>query len=246
MDPLKKPGNVSAADGERLTKIYVDWTKRTSWPNSDHYYKVYRRTSSANPWTWIHTTSDGNDTDYWDEGLSPDKSYEYGVETVIIHPQLGTEIKSGIVSDIGSTLGTGFTASQGTFLDRVKLEWNPNLTADIASIRVERSVPGSSPIAFEELAIISKFSTAYNDYDAIPGYGYTYKFIPLLNDGTRIIESEQDGWRKNKGIIRGQVSAKNRAGVNNVQVCVVPLNPILPAGVDGKPSYCATTSTQKY
>lgn len=247
LEDLRPPSNLVASDQTNLTKIRLSWDKATAVPDDQHYYVIARRASSGDPWVPIGTTQDGSEREFWDEGLTPDKSYEYSVQTVRHFPGNKNFLlsQSERSTKIGRTLGTGFIASKGEYLDRVKLEWDPNLAADIASIRVDRSVPGSDPLEFEELAIISKYSSAYNDYDAIPGYRYTYNFIPLLSDGTRIITSSSDGWRKNKGIIRGQITARNRAGIGNVQVCAVPLNSVRPAGAYPIPAggYCTTTSS---
>ncbi len=113
------PTGITASDGLYPDYVLVSWNPV---PNAD-YYIVSRRTHPAGTWTfWSHALYAPIFYDYsW---IVPGEIYEYAVSAV---NQWGwgfvsTDTDTGYAG--GLTPPNGVTASQGTFLDRVRVTWD--------------------------------------------------------------------------------------------------------------------------
>ena len=240
-DPIYAPQNVTATDDVYDSKVDITWTKGTDIPNNQHRYRIYRNGAL------IHTTTDGNTLSYSDTGLPPDATYTYAVTTYTT--SFGTHESSQFASganDLGSTFGVGLIASDGAYLNRTNLKWN-NLSEVSDEIRVERKIPGT--VNKEEIAILSKNATSYNDQDGIPGYNYTYYVTPISNSATWQTDDDT-GYSKPNGKISGHVRSKLNAGVSGVDIEVQILDSV-PAGGLALPancaaSYCGVTDAEGY
>jgi hypothetical protein len=264
--PFIKPANFSAssteAEGSRLRKIVLEWGKGTDFPEGYTQYRIYRKLATAGSYPSTPLITLGGDARSWeDTGVLPNTAYDYKITTYSTYNQRlasagndgiailqafstltwGTLESSGSF-DRGQTLTVNLMASDGTYKNRVKLEWN-KVSTSADNIRVERSLPGSNPVQYEELGILNKHATAYTDNDALPGYEYTYRVSPLDGDGNALQLVEDPGFMKPNGIVRGQVRALGGAGVQGISICVLPLNPVSPAGKYPVPNggYCTTT-----
>lgn len=246
-DPIYAPINLTAsvddASGSTLSSILLSWGKGTDLPVEKVGYKIYR------DGILIHTQSPGDDSyEYRDISLVSDTSYTYAVTTYTDNPggwldgyvtstlmppftgpfNTNVGIHESVMSTpaIGSTSSLGFTATEGDFIDRVKLKWKsaPSAWPAVDNIRISRSVPvplqTSQTGTVEELAILNKNATAYTDTDAIPGYRYTYYLFPLASDGSVIRKLDFEGWMKPNGTIKGRVISRAGSGVQNVTITV--------------------------
>jgi len=236
-NPTSLDASDNASENSLLTRIILTWNKGTDIPAGQVGYKIYRGT------TLLHTTAIGDESyTYTDSASSigalplPGTTYTYRVKTYT-NDWGGHE--SGGTTNTGSTLSFSVSASAGDFTNKVKLSWD-KVSTSADEIRVERSLPAGG---YEELAILSKHAKAYTDIDAIPGYLYTYRVTPLNEDGNNILIEDETGYAKSNGIVRGKVGALGGAGVQGVQVCVIPLNTVTPVGAVTAPigGYCTTT-----
>ncbi len=199
-------------------KIYRDNVLIATLPMGDVSYSYSDNNTAANPPTpnVVHTYKVVTYTNYWGGGHN----------------------STGVTAD-GSTTTLTLSGSQGEFPTKVKLTWNSvSVAAD--EIRVERSKPTGG---YEELSILSKHAEAYTDIDPIPGYLYTYRVSPVDENGISLLSLTKTAYAKPNGIVRGKVAALGGAGVQGVQVCVIPVNPVSPAGILSVPAggYCSTT-----
>jgi type IX secretion system substrate protein/fibronectin type III domain protein len=229
--PIYPPENVIATDGEFDTSVSITWSKGTDIPDNKHKYRIYR------DGVLIHTTADGDTFSYTDSGLEPGSTFNYAVTTYT--DQYGVHESSQSANgahDNGSTFGVGLIASDGSFTNRTNLKWN-DLSQVSDEIRIERSIPET--VNKEEIAILSKNATSYNDQDGIPGYNYTYYVTPILN--TITWETDTDtGYSPPNGKISGHVRSQLNAGVAGVEIEVELLD-VIPSGGLGLPVNCNTT-----
>lgn len=230
------PTSVSATDGDFDTKVVITWEKGTHTPDANHSYRIYRNNV-------LIGTAPGSARSYEDTMLQPGQTYTYSVRT---YTTVNSTQESSAVSDQGSTFDVGLVASDGDFYSRTKLSWN-DLSKVADDIRIERSVPGTTNR--EEIAIVNKNSTAYNDQDGVPGYQYTYYVTPIT-EAAAFLTDEDTGYSRPNGKITGHVKSKLNAGVSGVEVNVELISTIPPGGyalpANCAETYCATTDAEGY
>lgn len=178
---LAPPQNVSASQNN-VNGIAVAW-------DSVQYaqtYALYRGGSIADS-AIIAQNIPGSVTATIDTGAVPEQPYSYWVEAAA----------NGIVSVSGEVSGfrpigitTGFTASQGTYVNQIRLDWDP--TPGCSVYQLERSSSGDST------KIIAQWvpDTAYIDNTAVTGIIYTYRLTAAYNtSGTpAALPVETDGY----------------------------------------------------
>lgn len=238
-----QPSSVSVTQ-VGIFRIEVSWVKGSSMPDTETNYVILLNGSHV-------ATVSGSIRSYAFENLQANTNYTISVAT---HTNGGSRSWDGInystwiaqtsayTSATQRTLPFTLTATDGEFSNKVKLTW-PQVSLSADNIRIERSIPGSNPLQFDELNISNKHARAYTDLGAIPGYKYTYRVTPINANGDALLVVTDEGFQKPNGIVRGQVIAQGGAGVQGVTMRVLPLNPVSPAGALAVPTggYTATT-----
>lgn len=237
---LKNPVNVKAsateAEGSTFSSMEITWEKGTDFPDSWVNYRILGPNPAANNYSKVYGIVNGSTRSFTVTGLEPGKSYSFIVETSstttlrpVNYHGWGNVNSYGVFGH-GSTLGTNPTASQGTYNNKIKLNWN-SFSSLVDNFRLMRSIPTFEGGGFEEIAILNKHAQSYIDTDAIPGYSYTYQVIPLDANGD-ILETpipEASGWMRPNGIIKGRVLSLGGTGVQGVTITVEEASPGLPA-----------------
>ncbi len=244
-DPVQVSASMTSAEGSEFDQVTLRWQKGTDAPDSVIAYHIYRDN------IFIAEVA-ATEYEYIDKNLLPGASYPYYIQTIISDTALVAGLSPNYSPNFwfpfhspgalitGKTLTPLLQASDGLSSAHVKLSWD-NLARVCSDLRIERSLPAGG---FEELTILNKNATAYTDSDPIPGYAYTYRVLPLDANGDVLYTMSDQGYRKPNGIVKGKVTALGGAGVQGVEVCVVALNPVLPAGALPVPAtgYCSTTN----
>lgn len=225
---LKKPASLAASDneaaGSELKKIKLTWTKGTDVPDADIGYKVYRKLASQGNSSYALKATLSTAVLTWtdtDANLSAATTYTYKVTTYLNSTgsgKWGAQESSSGATDNGTTLDPLVEATDGVYKNRIKISW-VSLAGVVDNIRVERSETNSTTV-FEELDILNKNATSYNDYDPIPGAKYTYRITFLDANGNDIQGFADLGHMKPNGVIRGRVISNGGAGVSNVAITV--------------------------
>lgn len=201
---IKNPTGVTASSQSGFDNIELKWEKGTDIPDSNSFYRIYREG------VLIHT-ADGDQRSWKDASLDPGQTRTYTIRTYASkwggHQSFGVTVT-------GSTKSMGLTASDGTFASRVRLEW-VNISSFADNIRIERNLPNTS--VFEEIDILNKNATFYNDLKAIPGYTYTYRLTPI-KDGRTFPSYPETGYMTPNGKISGTVKSRFGANVPGVIV----------------------------
>ncbi|WP_319499679.1 carbohydrate-binding protein [uncultured Draconibacterium sp.] len=239
---IKSPTGITASDQEYFEKIILSWSKGTDIPDANVGYNIYRGTTTGNGALIAQVAGDVRT--WTDETIVPNDVYYYWVTTFTDDWGNHESPRNSSNAVLGKAKTFNVNASDGTYTNRVKVEWD-DLSDFAEELRIERSVPESSQK--EELAILSKNAQAYSDDGAIPGYKHTYYVTPI--HATRTFPTlNDDGYSKPNGTIKGTVKSVLSVGVEGVSVCAIPVTPNLPAGALTVPSggYCTTTDVDGY
>jgi hypothetical protein len=212
---IKAPTSVTASNGTHDNKIVISWQKGSDIPNQYLDYKIYRGST-------LIATVDGSTFSYEDTDMTIGQSYTYYV-TSFTDDFRSTSYESSRFASGASAIGTTFTVgtqvSQGEFYNRAKISWNNVSEKGTEDIKIERSLP-SNASQFEEIAIVNRNATSYNDYDAIPGFTYSYRVTPLAA-GKTFLSSTNTGYRRPNGVLKGEIKSKGGAGVPNVIITAI-------------------------
>ncbi len=250
--PIKQPSKQTATVEKHFDKIVLTWEKATDITHVNYF--IYRgKTNNPDSSEYISSVqgfpTDGLYFSWTDLDVKPNDEYFYWVCTRFINPWDNNKISISIRTEANAIKGSTkkalvLKASDGAYVNAVKLEWT-DLSEYSDEIRIERSIPGKPGKIEEreELGIVSKYSRAFADIDAIPGYVYKY-FISAIKAGQTDTTLNDTGFKKPNGIISGTVKSVNGTGVADVQVCAMPLTIILPGDASvTKVSYCDITDS---
>jgi fibronectin type 3 domain-containing protein len=160
------PSDFAATDGTYTDKVRMEWNGVAG-----HLYRVYRRvTESDQQWAQIASTQD---LSYNDTSAEANVGYTYKVvltvedqEQCTSNEDTGYRASNSGQDDCPSNLG----ASDGTFTDKVHLEWAGN---GDRGYDVYRKVDGQGDGDFAFLAYVTGLS--YDDVTAEHGVTYIYK-----------------------------------------------------------------------
>ncbi len=261
-DAIYRPHTVTASSAAAFEYIEVSWKKGSHIPDQvshpSYYtgnwnpnyetrrlkYRIYRDGGST-PVAEIN--ANGADMTWRDTNVSPGETHTYQITSYTT--DWGTHESGKTTAVTGSTKSANVVVSQGTFTNRANITW-ANMSAFAENIKIMRSKPGVTPgnpvllSQLEELDVLNKNATSFNDYEAIPGFKYSYYIFPLT-DGMDYKPSKGDGYRKANGIVKGYVKSKFGAGVSGVTVTASLKNTIQSSGIT-QPTYTTTTDQTGY
>lgn len=165
-NPLTPPAGVVATDGTYEDKVSVSWMVD---PNATAY-KVFRNTVS-NQGTAQQLISGVTALSWDDTSVTPGQTYYYWVRSNLgsIDSDFGVP-DSGFAKKVAGPPGS-LTASDGTYLDRIRLDWAA--VANAEEYRVYRSTSALGP--FSILGSVTGGGTAYIDYQQEIGIVYHYE-----------------------------------------------------------------------
>jgi len=158
--------NISHPTGISLVGTHTDRVQ-ISWNSVSEAdgYKVYRATSSNGTYSMLTT---GGGTSYSDYDVTSGTTYYYKVSAY--NGDIESDYSSIITGHIITlSVPTGVSASNGTYSDKIKINWD--LVLSSSGYKVYRATSLGGP--YDTLAIIEENS--YNDYAVTPGATYYYK-----------------------------------------------------------------------
>ncbi len=158
------PTGVDASDGSYLDRIVVVWQSVARAVR----YEVWRASSENGPYAKV---GEASATTYSDEAITVNTTYWYKVKAC---NRAGcselSEADSGYAAGTGvPAVPTGVTATDGAYLDRVRVTWTA--AAGATQYQVWRDVAQGGPYNLRGTVT----GTLYDDMDAAPGVVYWYK-----------------------------------------------------------------------
>jgi hypothetical protein len=181
----------------------INWSKGSDIPDANLQYRIYRNGN-------LIATLAGNVYTFTDPEILQTGTYTYRVATYT--PDWGTQESYSFAANTSVTHNINndiLQATDGTHYNYTRLTW-PNL-ANFASNDIEVKRDG------QQIAVVNKNSTVYNDYDGVPGRKYKYTVAPIGSNGA-LLAVPDSGFARPDGIIRGNVKTVLNAGVSGVQV----------------------------
>ncbi len=170
---LPAPTNLDASDGDFTGYVRISWAPSPggSW------YRVYRGTS-VNP-----KLSEGignwsqNATSYDDTGATPGVTYYYWVRVALDSAGTRASLVSNMNSGWRALAPPTTTASNGTYVDRVRVGWST--VSGATHYCVYRAQSDNPALA----VAVSAWLTAqpFDDTGAVPGTGYFYWVRAAIN-----------------------------------------------------------------
>ncbi|OHD69141.1 MAG: hypothetical protein A2W19_06005 [Spirochaetes bacterium RBG_16_49_21] len=174
---LNAPATITASNNNG-TEVTVDWVDVT---NASTYH-VLRSTTQTGSYTDLDTI---NVSLYNDTTAIAGTKYYYKVIAYSATDLPGLE--STVVNGYRCTAAPGnFTASDGTFYTRVRLNWDP--AADTTGYEVYRGETLLTPTPTG--------STTYDDTAGVAGTAYQYKVVAVHTNGGKSFPAEDPGKRR--------------------------------------------------
>lgn len=177
-----RPANLEASDGSYTNKVSISWD---SVPHAD-YYQVYRNTvDSVKGATLINAPST---SPFDDTSAIPGVTYYYRIKAC-----------QDTTCSLFSLANTGWRklipptfvqASDGTYPDKISLNWTPSSGA--ASYRVYSSTTRTGP----KTLLGSPTDTVFADANALPGVTYYYRIKACQAGKCSTLSVANLGWRK--------------------------------------------------
>lgn len=187
---------------------HIAWTKGSDIPDSNLVYNIYRSGT-------LVATVPGTTLDFLDTTLLPSYTYIYQITTKADRwgsPESNpTDYTIYVRNDL-------LQATDATLYGKSKLTW-PNIASYAPNnINVLRNG--------EQLAVVDKNTTTYNDFDGVPGVVYDYSVAPINANNQSPFAFHDNGASRPNGQIKGNVRTPLQASVSGVTMYVY-------ANVDG-------------
>jgi hypothetical protein len=202
---IKSPINVNASIVDvssvpNLQFAQLTWSKGSDIPDNSISYNIYRNgTFLANV--------PSSTFSYNDSSLLSSATYTYAVTTITTSwgTQESQQYNASVNINITNNL---MTASDGTYYGKSQLSWINIASFAPNDIAVSRNG--------QQLAVVNKNSTTYNDFDGVPGIVYDYSVSPILSNNTSPWSFHDNGSARPNGIIKGNVYTIYNAAVPGV------------------------------
>ena len=211
--------------------ITITWTPEKT--GSDVLFYVQRWNEVTGKWDNLNATAQTS-TAYLDKDVISMKTYRYRIKTTYWGIDFFTpegeekEIYYKVMTKVKK-----FTASQGTYSNMVKLNWNVTILSEgDTRYVVYRKLMGDSQARFSQIyeTVGKESSFYYEDVSAQPGQFYYYKVTPYAyieatettpSDWAEGNSVETDGFVQTRGIISGRIKYGTGTAVPNAKVVLI-------------------------
>ena len=222
--------NAELNDGDK-GGITITWTPEKT--GSDVLFFVQRWNEVTGEWDNLNPTAQ-TATTYLDKNVISMKTYRYRIKTSYWGIDFVTpkddekEICYKVMTKVKE-----FTASQGTYSNMVKLNWNVTILSEgDTRYVVSRKLMGDSQAEFKKIyeTVGKESSFYYEDVSAQPGQFYYYKVTPYAyieatentpSDWAEGNSKETDGFVQTRGIVSGRIKYGTGTAVPNAKVVLI-------------------------
>ena len=205
--------------------ITISWTPEKTGSDVTFYIQRWNETTSQ----WLNLRDYGQTgTTYIDNGVESWKEYKYRIKTSYWGQDFYSADKT--ITYTKMTKVKGFTASQGTYSNMVKLNWNVKVLSEgDTRFVVYRKLLGDPQAVFKEIyeTVGEESAFYYEDLSAQPGQFYDYKVTAFAYNAAATDEKdrwkegnsmEADGFVQTRGILSGRIKYGTGTAVPNVKV----------------------------
>lgn len=216
--------NADLSDGEN-GGITLSWTPEKT--GSDVLFYIQRWNETSGQWQNLKDVGQTGTT-YIDNDVTSWKEYKYRIKTSYWGLDFYSEEKT--ITYALMTKVKEFTASQGTYSNMVKLNWNVTVLSEgDTRFVVYRKLLGDAQAVFTQIyeTVGDESAFYYEDMSAQPGQFYDYKvtafaYVPATSTTpSRWAEGnsmETDGFVQTRGILSGRIKYGTGVAVPNVKV----------------------------
>ena len=216
--------NADLSDGEN-GGVTISWTPEKT--GSDVLFFIQRWDERTGQWLNLKDVGQ-TATTYTDNDVQSWKEYKYRIKTTYWGLDFYSEEKT--ITYALMTKVKEFTASQGTYSNMVKLNWNVTVLSDgDTRFVVYRKLLGDAQAVFTQIyeTVGTESAFYYEDMSAQPGQFYDYKvtafaYVPATSTTpSRWAEGnsmETDGFVQTRGILSGRIKYGTGTAVPNVKV----------------------------
>ena len=204
--------------------IYISWT-----PEKENNVTFFVQRWDEERQEWQNLNERGQTTtSYLDKDVESYKEYKYRIKTSYWEQDFYSDEKSIFYAVMTSI--KEFTASQGTYSNMVKLNWNVNvLSKGDTRYVVSRKQLGNTQAVFTKIyeTVGKESSFYYEDISALAGQFYDYKVTAFAridtidSEETRWVEGnskQSDGFVQTRGIVTGRIKYDTGTAVAGVKV----------------------------
>ena len=209
--------------------INITWTPEKTGSDVEFYVQRYNEATGQ----WDNLNAYGlTSTTYLDKDVVSMKTYKYRIKTSYWGIDFFTAEPKKIVYKV-ITKVKEFSASQGTYSNMVKLNWNVTILSEgDTRYVVHRKLMGDKQAVFTKIyEVVGKESSFYyEDMTAQPGQFYYYKVTPYAYvEATETTPSdweegnslETDGFVQTRGTLSGRIKYGTGTAVPNVKVVLI-------------------------
>ncbi len=186
LTPTQTPTGVSASDGTFSDRVRVTWNA----VDGAKRYEVWRSTSAADNGVKI---ADPVSTSYDDMTAVVGTTYYYRVRACNIGCTGFSAYDSGYRAVSTPSAPSGVSASDGTYVDRIRITWNAS--ADATYYEVWRSMVATD----NGSKIIELSDTTYDDSSVSENVTYYYRIKACNTSGCSNFSAADSGYRASTG-----------------------------------------------
>lgn len=216
--------NAELNDGEN-GGILLSWTPERE--GNDVEFFIQRWSDELGRWENLNQSGQTTTT-YIDNNVSSWKEYKYRIKTSYWGMDFYSEEKT--ICYAVMTKVNGISASQGTYSNMVKINWNVTVLSEgDTRYVVSRKLLGDPHAVFHKIYEVTDNESVfyYEDISAQPGQFYNYKvtaFAQVSATGTeesKWVEGnskETDGFALNRGLVTGRIKYGTGTAVKGAEV----------------------------
>ena len=201
--------------------IEISWTPENT--GADFLFYVQRWNKDTEQWDNLKDVGQTGTT-FVDKNVESMKEYKYRIKISYWGLDFHSEVMS--ISYTVMSKVKELTASQGTYSNMVKLNWNVTILSEgDTRFEVYRKVMGDKQAKFTKLyeTMGKESSFYYEDLSAQPGQFYIYRVTASVNvpgtaDWATGNSMETDGFVQTRGILSGRIKYGTGTAVPNVKV----------------------------
>lgn len=209
---------VVASDGLYSDRVAISYSvPNNSGSCSNIEHRVFRDGAQIGV---ASTSLTGGGFAYNDSAATPGVTYSYSFRSECLSTSLGSDGGSDTGWRLGIPLSpTGVSASDGTYVDRVRVTWTaPNQSGQCSGISYVVTRDGAD-LATASYSTLTGGSASHDDTSAVPGVSYSYGIRAVCSPGSQSTASATDsGFRAGIPLAPSGIVASDGSFTDKVRI----------------------------